>query len=248
MRLKDKVAIITGASMGIGRADAYLFAKEGAKIAIGDITDAGAEETAAAIRSGGGEAFFLHADVTKEEEVKKLVAKTIEKFGKIDILINNAGIPQKLFPIEETGVELWDQVHDVNLKSVFLMSKHVVPHMKKAGSGVIINMSTVNSLRPHPFHCAVSSAKSSVIMMTKCLAVELAPNKIRVNCVSPWTIDTPAFRGSLTEEQQKVWIGQIPLGRIGQPDDIANAILFLVSDEASWITGVNLPVDGGYAV
>jgi 3-oxoacyl-[acyl-carrier protein] reductase len=248
MRFKGKVVIITGASMGIGRADAYLFSKEGAKIAIGDITDTGAEETAVTIRSKGGDAFFLHADVTKEKEVKHLVAKTIEKYGKIDILINNAGVPQKLFPIEETEVELWDNVHDVNLKSVFLMSKHVVPYMKKAGSGVIINMSTVNSLRPHPFHCAVSSSKSSVIMMTKCLAIELAPNKIRVNCVSPWTIDTPAFRGSLTEEQQKVWINQIPLGRIGQPEDIANAILFLASDEASWITGVNLPVDGGYAV
>jgi 3-oxoacyl-[acyl-carrier protein] reductase len=248
MRLANKVAIITGASMGIGRADAYLFAKEGAKIAIGDITDAGAEETAATIRSRGGEAFFLHADVTKAAEAKKLVDFTFEKFGKIDILINNAGIPQKLFPIEDTDEALWDQVHDVNLKSVFLMSKYTVPYMKKAGSGVIINMSTVNSLRPHGFHCAVSSSKSSVIMMAKCLAVELAPNKIRVNCISPWTIDTPAFRGSLTPEQQKVWIGQIPLGRIGQPEDIANAALFLASDEASWITGVNLPVDGGYAV
>jgi 3-oxoacyl-[acyl-carrier protein] reductase len=120
--------------------------------------------------------------------------------------------------------------------------------MKVAGGGVIINMATVNALRPHGFHCAVSSAKSSVIALTKALAVELAPNNIRVNCISPWTIDTPAFRDSLTEDQQKVWIGEIPLGRIGQPKDVAYAALYLASDEASWVTGVNLPVDGGYAV
>lgn len=248
MRLKDKVTIITGASRGIGRADVYLFAKEGSKIAIGGVSDSEAEETAATIRSGGGEAFYLHTDVTKPSEIEKLVSVTIEKFGKVDILINNAGTPQKLTPVDETEESLWDQVHDINLKSVFLVTKYVVPYMKKAKQGVIINMSTVNALRPHGFHCAISSSKSGVIALTKALAVELAPDNIRVNCISPWTIETPSFRNSLTAEQQRQWISEIPLGRIGQPEDIANAALFLASDEASWITGVNLPVDGGYAV
>ncbi len=248
MRLKDKVTIITGASRGIGRADVYLFAKEGSKIAIGGVSDSEAEETAATIRSGGGEAFYLHTDVTKPSEIEKLVSVTIEKFGKVDILINNAGTPQKLTPVDETEESLWDQVHDINLKSVFLVTKYVVPYMKKAKQGVIINMSTVNALRPHGFHCAISSSKSGVIALTKALAVELATDNIRVNCISPWTIETPSFRNSLTAEQQRQWISEIPLGRIGQPEDIANAALFLASDEASWITGVNLPVDGGYAV
>lgn len=248
MRLKDKVTIITGASTGIGRADVFLFAKEGSKIVIGGVSDSGAEETAATIRSRGGEAFYLHTDVTKPSEIEKLVSVTIEQFGKVDILINNAGTPQKLTPVDETEESLWDQVHDINLKSVFLVTKYVVPYMKKAKQGVIINMSTVNALRPHGFHCAISSSKSGVIALTKALAVELAPDNIRVNCISPWTIETPSFRNSLTAEQQRQWISEIPLGRIGQPEDIANAALFLASDEASWITGVNLPVDGGYAV
>lgn len=247
MKLKDRVALITGGSIGIGRAEAFLFSSEGAKIAVADINDVGGEETVAVINSRGGEAVYYHTDVTKEAEVKDLIDKTIGKFGKIDIVINDVGSPQKLFPVEETEVSLWDHVHDVNSKSVFLTTKYVVPHMKKAGRGVIINTSTMNAVKPHGLHCAVTSAKSSVIALTRAFARELAPI-IRVNCIIPWTIDTPSFRGSLTEEQQNVWISEIPLGRIGTPEDIAQAALYLVSDEASWVTGINLPVDGGYGI
>jgi len=249
MRLKDKVALVIGAAIGIGRAEAYLFSSEGANIAVADINDAGGEETVATIKSRGGEAVYFHTDVTRAAEVKNLIEQTIKKFGRIDIVINDAGIPQALFPVEDTAEELWDRVHDVNLKSVFLVSKYVVPYMKKAGKGgVIINTATMSALRPHSGHCALTSAKNSVIALTRALARELAPNKIRVNCISPWNIETPSFRGSITEEQQKQWISEIPLGRIGQPEDIANGALYLASDEASWVTGHNLCIDGGYGI
>lgn len=247
MRLRDRVAVITGASCGIGRADARLFAEHGAKVAIADIDDAGAQETVAAIARAGGEAASWHTDVTRANEVERFIDEVVDRFSQIDVVINNVGMPQELHEIENTDEKLWDKVHDVNLKSVFITCKAIVPVMKNQGSGSIINMSTVNSLRPHGLHCAVSSAKSSVIALTKALAMELAPYNIRVNCISPWTIDTPSFRGSLTEEQQKTWMAQIPLGRIGKPEDIAYAALYLASDESSWVTGVNLPVDGGYA-
>jgi 3-oxoacyl-[acyl-carrier protein] reductase len=250
MRLEGKVALITGVAIGIGRAEAYLFSAEGAKIAGADINDAGGEETMATIKSRGGEAVYFHTDVTKAAEVKKLVEQTVKKYGKIDIVINDAGIPQALYPVEDTEEELWDRVHDINLKSVFLVTKYVVPYLKKAGSsgGVIINTATMSALRPHGGHCAITSAKNSVIALTRGLARELAPSKIRVNCISPWNIETPSFRGSITEEEQKAWISEIPLGRIGQPEDIAYAALYLASDEASWVTGHNLCVDGGYGI
>jgi 3-oxoacyl-[acyl-carrier protein] reductase len=248
MRLKGKVALITVASIGIGRAEAILFAKEGAKIVTADINDTGGKETADIIKANGGECSYYHTDVTKAAEVKELIKKTIRKHNKIDILINDVGIPQKPTPVEDFPEELWDRVHDVNIKSVFLTIKYVVPNMKKAGGGVIINTSTMNSVRPHVGHCALTSAKNSVIAITKELALELAPSKIRVNCISPWTIDTPSFQNSLSEKEKRSWINEIPLGRIGKPEDIANAALYLASDESSWVTGINLPVDGGYGI
>ena len=236
MRLKDRVALITGGSIGIGRAESYLFASEGAKIAVADINDIGGEATAAYVNSNASQARYFHADVTKAAEVSDLIDKVIKQFGQIDILVNDVGIPQRLTKIEDTSEALWDQVHAVNLKSVFFLTKYVIPHMKKANKGVILNTSTMNAIKPHALHCAITSAKNSVIAVTRAFARELAPNNIRVNCISPWTIDTPSFRESLTEEQQKEWLAEIPLGRIGKPEDIANAALFLVSDDASWFS------------
>lgn len=248
MKLKNKVALITGGAIGIGRAEACLFAAEGAKIAVADINDAGGNETAAQIIKNGGEAVYFHTDVTQADQVEKLVNEVIKKYKRIDILVNDVGIPQELHTIEETDEELWDKVHDVNLKSVFLVTKQVVPYMKKQGSGVIINTSTMNAVKPHSLHCALASAKSAVITLTRAFARELAEYNIRVNCISPWTIDTPSFRNSLTPEQQNAWISEIPLKRLGRPEDIAYAALYLVSDEASWVTGINLCVDGGYGI
>ena len=248
MRLKDKVVLFTGVAIGIGRTEACLFAAEGAKMVACDIRDADGEETVNIIKSNGGEAVYMHADVTRAPEVKRLVEFTIGKYGKIDIVVNNVGIPQKPTPIEDIDEALWDRVHDVNLKSVFLVSKYAVPYMKKTKSGVIINMSTMNSVRPQLYHCALASAKNSVIALTKAMALELAASNIRVNCISPWTVATPTFEASLDEAEKQVWINKTPLGRIGKPEDIANAALFLASDESSWITGINLSVDGGYGI
>jgi 3-oxoacyl-[acyl-carrier protein] reductase len=205
MRLKDKVALIIGLAVGIGRAEAYLFSAEGAKIAGADINDAGGEETVATIKARGGEAVYFHTDVTKAAEVKKLVEQTMAKFGRIDIVINDAGIPQALYPVEDTDEALWNRIHDVNLKSVFLVTKYVVPYMKKAGGGVIINTATMSALRPHAGHCALTSAKNSVIALTRGLARELAPDKIRVNCVSPWNIETPSFRSRSSGSARFRW-------------------------------------------
>lgn len=248
MKLKDRIAIITGNSKGIGRAESYLFAEEGAIVVGADIDNSGAEETVANIRSNGGEAVHFHTDVSKATEVEKLIKSVIKKYGKIDILVNNAGIPQKPTPIEDIDESLWDRVHDVNVKSVFLTAKYAVPYMKKARKGVFINTSTMNSVRPQIYHCALTPAKNSVIALTKAMALELAPHNIRVNCVSPWTVDTPSFQASLTEDEKKQWIDLTPLGRIGKPKDIAHAVLYLASDDSSWITGVNLEVDGGYGI
>ena len=248
MRLKDKIALITGASVGIGRAESILFAKEGAKIVNAEINDVGGKETVEMVKAVGGECTYYHCDVTKAKEVKALIDKVIRKYGRIDILINDVGIPQKPIPVEDFPEELWDRVHDVNIKSVFLTTKYVVPYMKKNKGGVILNTSTMNSVRPHIGHVALTSAKNSVIAVTKELALELAPNKIRVNCISPWTIDTPSFQASLSEKEKRKWINEIPLKRVGKPEDIAYAALYLASDEASWVTGINLIVDGGYGI
>jgi len=248
MRLKDKVALITGAAIGIGQAEARLFAAEGATIVVSDINDAGGKETVALIKERGSEAIFVHADVTKAAEIKNLVETAVQKYGKIDIVINDAGIPQKPTPVEDIDEALWDWVHAVNIKSVFLVAKYAVPYMKKAKKGVMINTSTQNSVRPQPGHAALVSAKNSVIAITKALALDLAPYNIRVNCISPWTVNTPSFQASLSENEKQKWIDMTPLGRIGTPEDIAYAALYLASDEASWVTGVCLNVDGGYGI
>ena len=248
MKLKNRVALITGAGIGIGRAEALLFSSEGAKIIVADINDPGGKKTVAEVKANGGEAIYFHTDLTKGTEVKQLIDKIMKKYGKIDIIINNAGIPQKPTPIEDISEELWDAVHDVNVKSIFFTSKYALPYMKKAKRGVIINTSTMNSVKPQIYHTALASAKNSVIILTKTLALELAPFKIRVNCIAPWTINTPSFQNSLSDEEKQEWIDKTPLGRIGEPEDIANAALYLVSDDASWVTGVCLNVDGGYGI
>lgn len=253
MRLANKVAIITGAGSGIGRASAVLFAQEGANIVVADINDSGGQETVAAIKSSGGEAIAVHTDVTIASEVENLGKITKDKFGKVDILFNNAGIPQQTMSFETVTEELWDQIFATNVKSIFLTAKSIVPMMKVAGGGVIINVASISGIRPRPGNVAYSTSKAAVILLTKALALEVAPFNIRVNCINPVGTITPMLGkffadGVSLEEGKKATINTIPLGRLSMPEDVANAALFLASDESSMLTGTSIDVDGGRGI
>lgn len=253
MRLSSKVAIITGGSTGIGQTTAYLFAKEGAKLVIADIDDAGGVETVKAIKSNGSEAVFVHTDVSKASDVENLINKTIETFGKIDILFNNAAIVYKGSRVEDIEESRWDRIYAVNVKGMFLGVKYAVPRMKAAGGGVIVNTCSIGGVRPTPFAADYESTKGAVAILTRALAVELAPSNIRVNYVIPGTTDTNLPRsstppGMTQEEDFKRRTARIPLGRIAKPIDIAYAVLYLACDESSMVTGAGLHVDGGRGV
>jgi len=252
MKLADKVAIITGSASGIGRATALLFAKEGAKVMVVDVNDEKGERTVEEIKATGGEAIFIHADVTQISDVKRMVHKTVETFGKLDILFNNAGMPSGKTAIELEEEE-WDRVVDLNLKSIYICSKNAVPVMIKSGGGSIINMSSIGGLVSGKFIGgeAFSASKGAVVNLTRSMALHFGSQRIRVNCVCPGHIMTPMTEKWLTEilkdpVKSKELLAMYPLGRLGKPEEVAQAVLFLASDEASFITGVILPVDGGY--
>jgi 3-oxoacyl-[acyl-carrier protein] reductase len=245
MRLHGKTAIITGAGSGFGRASAYLFAREGARLVVTDINSAAVEQTAITIKSRGGEAFHVHADVQDATQVKELVTMAIDKLGKIDILFNNAGIGQKINTVENISESEWDFIYAVNVKSIFLAVKYVVPHMKKQDSGTIINTASSVGNRPPTNICAYASSKGAVITLTKALAYELAPFNIRVNCISPALADTPLVRSMYSDEFIEHMKTIIPLGRLATSEDIAYAALYLASDESSMITGTSINPDGG---
>ena len=247
MRLANKVAIITGGGSGIGRATAYLFAEEGAKVVVAQRTDAKGEETVAGINSRGGQAIFVHTDVTIAPEVEHLIRITADTFGKIDVLFINAGIRMQPTAVETIDEALWDTMYATNVKSIFLTAKYAVPEMKRAGGGVIINNASISGVRPRMYDSVYSSSKGAVIALTKALALELAPDNIRVNCISPVATDTPMIAGTPEERKQAV-LSTIPLGRIARPEDIAYAALYLASDESAMLTGTNLKVDGGRGI
>lgn len=244
MRLANKIAIITGAGSGIGKASAYLFAKEGAKLVVADINDTGGEETVAKIKERGHEAIYVHADVSKALDVEYIVKTSMEKFGRIDILFNNAGVRIRSSPVEAIEESAWDKLYAINVKSIFLTAKYIVPEMKKSRNGVIINNASIGGVRPRLNNTAYASSKSAVIMLTKSLALELAPYNIRVNCINPTYTET-GMTAHFSEERIKASISTIPLGRGAKPEDIAYAALYLASDESSMITGIGLNVDGG---
>lgn len=247
MRLPDKVAIITGAGAGIGKASGYLFAREGAKVVVADINDKDGTNAADMIKASGGEAIFVHTDVSKAADVENLMTATIDTFGKIDILFNNVGIGQKLMSIEDTDESYWDLFHDVNLKSVFLGMKYVLPYMKRAKSGVIINTGSMSGVRPRMYAATYASTKAAVIMVTKAVALEAAADNIRINCINP-VVTATTILDTLTEEERQAWAKTVPLGRIAQPEEIAYAALYLASDEASMVTGISMNVDGGRGI
>ncbi len=257
MKLADKIALITGAGSGFGRATAILFGKEGAKIAVVDIAEKTGQETVKQIQQQGGQAMFINADVSKAGDAEGMVKKTVDTFGKIDILYNNAGIPMSFTPVETITEQLWDRIQAVNVKGIFLGAKYAVPHMKKQGGGVILNTSSISGVRPRPGLSAYSTAKAAAMMLTRALAIELAPFKIRANCINPGPAETPMLAKFMSdqalpkekyEEGKKRFLDTVPLGRFIRVEDIAHAALYLASDEASLVTGVCLDVDGGRGI
>lgn len=246
MMLKDKVAVITGAASGFGRETSLLFAKEGALILAVDYNTAG-ENTVEEIKKSGGEAIFVKADASSEKDVKNFVEKAVQSFSKIDILFNNAGIyiPGKA---DELAVTDWDRVININLKSVYLGCKYAVPHMKFNG-GVIINTASAAGIIGFPDAVSYAASKGGVVSLTKALAVDYAQHNIRVNCICPGTGETGMTKEVLENKQlREMFLAPIPLKRFAQTADIANAALFLASDMSSYLTGVALPVDGGWTV
>lgn len=257
MKLENKVALITGAASGMGRESALLFSQEGAKIAVVDVDSKGGEQTVEAIKEKGGNAIFVQADVSKADAAEKMIKTTIDAFGRIDILFNNAGIPMSMTPIEEVKEDLWDRIMDINVKGIFLGCKYAVPIMKKQGGGVIINTASISGVRARPGLSAYTASKGAAILLTKSLAIELAPDNIRVNCINPVATETPMFpkfiddsgaKDDKYEAAKKIFIDTIPMGRLATAEDVARTALFLASEDSSFITGVGIEVDGGRGI
>ena len=250
-RVKDKVAIVTGGANGIGQATCVLLAKEGAKVAITDILDRQGQKLAEEIQSKGSVAQFWHLDVSQAVEVKQVFAEICDRFGKVDVLVNNAGITGVDKPTHEIAEDEWDKVIDVNVKGVFLCTKHAIPYMQLAG-GSIINLSSIYGLVSATDIPAYHASKGAVRLMTKTDALFYAKDKIRVNSVHPGFIWTPLVedlgrRSSQGVEAYKQHLDSLhPIGHVGEPQDIAYGILYLASDESKFVTGSELVIDGGY--
>lgn len=248
MRLKDKIAIVTGGAQGFGFGIVERFAEEGAKVAILDLNEANARAAAEKI---GAPAIALGCDVTDGAALNAAVRQVIAAFGGLDIVVNNAGTTHRNKPMLEVTEEEYDRVFDVNMKSIFWMSRAVIPHFRSVGGGVMINIGSTAGLRPRPGLTWYNASKAAVNLVTKSMAVELAPDNIRVNAIAPVAGETPllaSFMGEDTPEKRAAFRATIPLGRLSTPRDIANAALYLSSDEASLVTGVVLEVDGGRCV
>ena len=251
MRLKNKVAIITGAGSGIGRTTAILFAKEGASVAVTDINDRGGEETVQEIIKNSEKARYYHLDVSQESEVASVVQKVIDDFGRIDILFNNAGIAGANKPTDELTEKEWNQVIDINLKGVFLCEKYVLKQMKKQKEGNIINNSSIYGIVGAPDSPPYHASKGAVRLLSKTDALIYAKYGIRVNSIHPGFIWTPMvenfIKSASDPKAAKEGIDSLhPLGHMGEPNDIAYGVLYLASDEAKFVTGTELIIDGGY--
>lgn len=253
-RLKEKVALVTGAGSGIGRAVAELFANEGANVGVNVCNNvAGGEKTVQEILKCGSKAMVLQADVAKSIEVEAMITRLVSTFGKIDILVNNSGIgaTESIDRVTEISERDWDRVMGVNLKSVQLTSRFSIPYMIKHGGGSIINISSIRGLLGNPNLASYCASKGGMVLLTKGMALDYAKYNIRVNCVCPGFVYTEMLKGYIQsqddpESAKKIFSEMAPLNRIGEPEEIAGAVLFFASDASSFITGVALPVDGGY--
>jgi NAD(P)-dependent dehydrogenase (short-subunit alcohol dehydrogenase family) len=249
-RLDGKVALITGGASGIGEATAKLFAKEGAKVVVADVQLDKGKVVVAAIRAARGKAAFIKVDVTREGQAKRMVEFTVKRYGRLDILFNNAGVENSK-PDIETSVAEWDKVMNVNVKGVFLGTKYAVPAMKKSGGGSIINTSSIFGLIGSPGFAAYHASKGAVRLLTKSTALTHAGDNIRANSICPGVIETPMFAQVLSESPnpdtaRAEFMQAEPIGRFGRPDDIAYGALYLAADESAYVTGTELVIDGGY--
>src|SRR4028118_551244 len=247
---RGKVAFVTGGASGIGRATALAFAREGAAVVVADISEQGNQETAHMIEELGGRALAVRCDVTRSEDVKAALDKTIEVFGHLDVAFNNAGSEQAITATADLTEEEWDRIVSINLRSVFLCMKYEIPLMLKQGSGAIVNTSSGAGVKGFKGQAAYASAKHGVVGLTKAAALDYASQNIRINAVCPGIIDTPMmdrFSSGTSEGREQV-ISQEPIGRMGQPEEIANAVVWLCSDASSFAVGHALVVDGGQTV
>jgi len=248
-RLKGKVALITGAGMGMGRECALLFAEEGARVIVADIDDKAAADTVRAVEARGGQALAVAGDVAKEADVQRMVEAGVQRFGALHVLHNNAGVlwKDRDRSVLETDETWWDRVMAINLKSVFWVTKYGIPHLRQAGGGSIILMGSVSALAGFTrAQDAYTAAKGALISLSKSLAIQFAKDNVRCNVIHPGIVDTPLQAPYLTPEIRKEFETGIPLGRIAQPREIANVALFLASEESSFMTGAELVVDGGF--
>jgi len=250
-RLKGKVAVITGAASGIGRATAIKFAGEGAAVVIADLNVEGGESAVRDCKENAGRAVFQKTDVSAEAEIKALVARAISEFGRLDIIYNNAGIGGAVGPLEEVSVEDWDKSQAVLLRGVFLGMKHAAPEMRKVGGGSIISTASVAGIRGFVGLHAYCAAKAGVVNLTRSAAMEFAKDKIRVNCICPGGINTPILHRNqpgMKEAMEQLMAKGQPIQRAGHPDDIAGMALYLASDDSEFVTGQAMVVDGGLTI
>ena len=252
MRLQEKVAIVTGAGSGFGAAIAIRYADEGAAVVVNDIDPQGAEKVAGRIGAKGGRARVAVGDVSRDADVAGMVRSALDAFGRLDIVVNNAGTTHRNRPMLEVEEAEFDRIYAVNVKSIFLTARHAVPHFRKSGSGCFVNIASTAGVRPRPGLTWYNGSKGAVIVTSRSMAAELGPDKIRVNVINPVIGATGMLEMFMgvpdTPENRARFVASIPMGRMSQPLDIANAALFLASDEASFITGACLEVDGGRCV
>lgn len=252
MRLKHKTAIVTGAASGFGEGIARRFAEEGCAVLVNDVARDAGEAVAESIRAAGGRAAFVAGDVSRHADVQGLLDASLLAFGRLDIVVNNAGTTHRNQPLLDVGEAEFDRVYAVNVKSIYWTARVMVPHFRKAGGGCFVNVASTAGLRPRPGLVWYNGSKGAVITISKGMAAELGPEKIRVNCVNPVIGETGLLEQFMgmpdTPENRKNFLAGIPLGRFSQPLDVANACLYLASDEAAFVTGACLEVDGGRCV
>jgi NAD(P)-dependent dehydrogenase (short-subunit alcohol dehydrogenase family) len=252
MRLQGKVSIITGAGSGLGKEMAFLFAREGSSVVIAELQEEAGQGVAQRIEREGGSALFLRTDITRASDAERMVEETLKAYGRIDVLVNNAGINPSRTPVHETSEEDWDRTLAVNLKGVFLCSKYVLPVMMKQRGGSIIHIASIVGAMGCSDRSAYAASKGGMIGLGRSMAVDYAPYGIRVNTLNPGFVETELTRfyfNKLREQDPKKMeriIEHHPLGRLGRPEDVASAALFLASDESPWITGLDMGVDGGF--